>query len=373
MLIVNRKNIVLAGGLMSLFLLSSAVMAEGWTDRTSISGFYSARYSIADKQAYFHGDSDTGINKEGSFQGTKMGLTVTSRVSNKLSVAMLLMSADDHEGYSVHADWAFASFSLSDTFTLRVGKLKFPVGLVNEYVDVGAAYPWISAPILLYTDESAGAQATREAYTGGSLLWEGSFDDWTLGGDLFGGQVDLEGMSVKTLVGATLRANWDDMIEFQASAYKGEMHTASGEGMSDMNAMSNMMAAMNEKQHSAKLIGVKVDWNNIVAYAELAKVTMDVTMMGEKIGDSIAWYTTLGYRVGKFLPHITRQDWERDNGSNHQISTAGLSYSLSDSTVLKAEWSIIKTDNYATNPGLYTGTLSGDSTNLASVSVDVIF
>jgi len=281
--VIDKKKFTLSqSSLLGLLLWGSMAMAEDWVDRTNVSGFYSARYSIADKSAYFHGGRSTGVNKDGSFQGTKIGLTITSQVTDDFSVAMLLMSAADHDKYSTHADWAFASFSLSDEFTLRAGKIKFPVGLVNEYIDVGVTYPWINAPTLLYSEESVGPQATREAYTGSSLLWERSFDDWTLGGDVFGGQVDLEDMIVKKLMGLTVRADWDHSIEFQASAYQGEMYTNIGD-MAMVNDMMNMMVAMNEKSHSAKLIGVKVDWNNIIAYAELAKVTMDVTMMGKKL------------------------------------------------------------------------------------------
>jgi len=361
---MNNKLIFLNGiPLLGLALLSPGVLAADWVERTDISGFYSARYSQSNEKAYFHGDRETGVNENGSFQGTKLGLTISSQVTDDLSVAMLLMSSGDHEDFSTHVDWAFASFRLSDEFTLRAGKIKFPVGLVNEYVDVGATYPWISAPILLYSEETAGPQATREAYTGSSLLWEGDVGDWSLGGDLFFGQVDLEGMSVKGTLGVTARANWDDTIEFQASAYEGEMNTDP----------SGSLAMMNGKVHAAKLIGVKLDWYNIVAYAEAAKVEMDVTMMGAKTGDSDSWYVTLGYRIGQFLPHITRQDWKRGNGNNQQISTLGVAYSLTDAVVLKAEQSLIEMDDFASQTGLFDVSPADGSVNMTSIAVDIIF
>lgn len=354
---------------LALALSSSAVLATDWVERTDISGFYSARYSSSDEEAYFHGDRETGINNDGSFQGTKLGLTISSRVTDDVSVAMLLMSAMDDAGesFDTHVDWAFASFRLSDDFTLRAGKLKFPVGLVNEYVDVGTTYPWISAPLLVYSDKAAGPQATREAYTGISLLWESDIgdSDWRVGSDFYFGQVDLENMTVKDVRGVTLRANWDDILELQASSYSGTMHT---------NPMMNMMmAAMNEKEHSATTFGVKVDWNNIVAYAETAKVEMDFSMMGRTVGNSESWYATFGYYFGKFLPHITRQDWERDNGNNHQISTLGLNYSLTESIVVKLERSRINTNNFATQAGLFDSPPSSGSANMTSLAVDIIF
>jgi len=367
---MSRKLIGLSGvSLLGLSLLSPGVLASNWVERTDISGFFSARYSLTDEKAYFDGDRDTGlnmdtgINDDGSFQGTKLGLMISSQINNDLSVAMLLMSAADHENFGTHVDWAFASFRLSDEFTLRTGKIKFPVGLVNEYVDVGATYPWINAPLLLYAEETAGPQATREAYTGASLLWEGDVGDWSLGSDLFFGQVDLEGMSVKGTLGVTARANWDDTIEFQASTYQGEMNSDP----------TGSLAIMNEKDHSATLVGVKLDWNNIVAYAEAASVEMDVTIVEKRPGDSDSWYVTLGYRIGKFLPHITRQDWERGNGNNQQISTLGVAYSFTDSMVLKAEQSRIEMDDFANQKGLFNVSPADGSVDMTSIAVDIIF
>ncbi|NOY71472.1 MAG: hypothetical protein GXP14_03715 [Gammaproteobacteria bacterium] len=351
--------------LIGLTLSGSTALAVDWTERTDVSGFFTTRYSLTDEAAYFHGDRDSGINDKGSFQGTKLGLTIRSQINDDLSVAMLLMSSASENDYNTQIDWAFASYTLSEAFTLRAGKIKFPVGLVNEYVDVGVTYPWISAPLLLYSNEPNGAQATREAYTGASLLWTEEMGDWTLGSDLFFGQVDLEGMVVKGLLGLTVRANWDDTVELQASAYEGEMNTDPA-GMP-------MMAMMNEKTHGARLVGIKVDWHNIVAYAEAAQVTMDVTMMGTKIGDSDVWYATLGYRIGRFLPHFTRQEWDRDNGANHSLSTLGLAYRVTDSVVIKAEQSRIGTNNFATQAGLFNIAPSDGSTNLTSIAVDIIF
>ena len=361
---MNRKLICLSSlSLFGLALTSPGALAADWVERTDISGFYSARYSLTDEKAYFNGDRDTGINSDGSFQGTKLGLMISSQVNDDLSVAMLLMSADDHENFSTHVDWAFASFRLNDEFTLRTGKVKFPVGLVNEYVDVGATYPWIDAPLLLYSNEIAGPQATREAYTGASLLWEEEFGDWSLGSDLFFGQVDLDQMSVKGTLGVTARANWDDTIEFQASTYQGEMNSDPA----------GSMGMMNEKDHSATLFGVKLDWNNIVAYAEAAQVKMDVVMMGKKTGDSDSWYATLGYRIGKLLPHITRQEWERGNGNNQQISTLGAAYNLTDTMVLKVEQSRIELDNFTNQTGLFSESPADGSVDMTSIAIDIIF
>ncbi len=351
-----------SGFMMGLLLACSTSWAESWVDRTRLDGFFSARYSITNEKALWQGGlNESGINEDGSFYGTKLGLDITSRVSDRLTVATQLFAPIQENGYDLHVDWAFATFNLTEQLDLRAGKIKYPVGIVNEYVEVGVTYPWIQAPVVIYSESMASAQATRESYTGASLLWTRNVDDWSWSVDFFGGQVDLENMTIKEMVGVTGRANWDDTVIFQLSAYQGDMKT-------DLNNM--MMAPMNNARHASVVGGVKIDWNDWIVYAEGAQVQMDFKdMMGVSAGDSDSWYATVGHRFGKWLPHLTYQDWDRDNGNGHQISTLGLNYNISSKLVVKGEVSKIDTDG----DGLFESTPSDDSTRMFSVAVDMVF
>lgn len=132
--------------MMGVLLVSTASWAESWVDRTRLDGFFSARYSITNEKALWQGGLDeSGINEDGSFYGTKLGLGISSRVSDRLTVATQLFAPIQENSYDLHVDWAFATFTLTDQLDLRAGKIKYPVGIVNEYVEVGVTYPWIQA------------------------------------------------------------------------------------------------------------------------------------------------------------------------------------------------------------------------------------
>ncbi|HHH36051.1 MAG TPA: hypothetical protein ENK48_04395 [Gammaproteobacteria bacterium] len=359
---VKTRHILTVGGMLGMLLAASAPWAQGWVDRTHLNGFLSARYNITNEGQSWLGSLDSdGIDDDGSFYGTKLGLNISSDLSDRISVMTQLFSASQEETFKVHVDWAFGAFRLNDSFQLRAGKIKYPVGIVNEYVEVGVTYPWIQAPVAIYSEDQAGPQATRESYNGVSLLWDATTDNWTWGLDFFGGEVDLENMKVKKMAGVTARADWDDTVLFQASYYQGDMKTDP--------SMSGMMLAMNNKRHSALVGGIKVDWNDWIAYAEAAQVKMDFKMMGKSVGDSDSWYATLGHRFGRWLPHVTYQDWSRDNGDGHQITTLGLNCNLSSKVVVKAEGSRIETDG----KGLFEDRPAGDSTRMFSVAVDMVF
>ena len=361
--------LALGGGLLAM-LLTTPLLAENWADRTQVNGFFSGRYSVTDEQEFLLASRDNdGINNDGSFYDTKLGINITSHVKDWVTLATLLFARDQENDFKVHAEWFFADFSLNDNFDVRAGKIKYPVGLVNEYVDVGVAYPWIQAPVVIYLDSRLGPQVTRDAYSGADLLWNLTAGDWTWGVDLFGGSVDLEQMMVKKAVGITGRVNWDDKVIFQASTYAGKMKTDTADP-SLSPTMVATMAAMNSKQHEAYVAGVKVDWNDWLVYTEVAKVEMDFkTKEGVAAGDSDSWYATLGHQFGKWLLHLTYQKWSRDNNDGQRISTLGLNYRLDNNVVIKGEGSRIKTDG----KGLFISTPSNDTTRLYSLAVNLSF
>lgn len=333
---------------------AAPVQADDWTGRVRIDGFASTAYQVTDEKTLFNGDKDRkGINEDGSFQGTRIGLNVTAKVADNLTLAALLLSSIEENNYNTRVDWGFATLDISNTLDLRFGKIKFPVGVVNEYVDVGYAYPWIRAPLVIYSEVPNGTQATREAFTGSTLAWSKSVGGgMRLSADVFGGEVNLENMNVKSLLGVTARVDWDDAVLFQVSTYQGNM-------------VNTPMPAMEDKQHEATVIGLKVDWHNIVFYTENASVDMqDLPALSAD-----PWYATIGYRIGKLLPHYTHQRFKQGDGDKQDIDTIGLRYDFMKNTALKIEASRIKTEGV----GLFDSAPTDGSTNMYGIAIDFVF
>ncbi len=342
--------------LLAITASSVTVKAENWADRVGLSGFATAKYQQIDKENYFNGENGTGVGKDGSWQGTKVGINLTAPVDEKISVATQFFASREGENYTLSLDWGFISYSMGEQTTLRAGKIKFPVGLVNEYVDVGNAYPWITPPELFYTEVAAGPNITREAYTGLSALWGTDYGDTEVSVDLFGGEIALESMNLRKLLGTKVRINWNDTVAFQATYYRGTMRDTT-------------MAAMEGKTHSNIAVGVTLDWNDLIGYAEWAKTDMETEMM-----NGTSWYTTLGYQIDEWLPHITYQHFEKGEDSaspqKQQMITAGVRYDLSDSADLKLEYSLIKT---VEGSGLFENVPTDKDAGRFGVAVDVVF
>ncbi len=319
-----------------LGLFSTLAHAGDWTDRIVVSGFASANFHVTNESLAFDGGENIGYDKQGSFKGTRYAFNVRTELNDRVRFSSQVIGTKE-EDYAVHMNWFFATLTVTDTLELRGGLLKFPVGLVNEYVDVGYTYVWLRAPAVIYSELGPpnGPQMIREAYTGGSVLWNYSLGDWTLSADAFGGEVALEGASVRKLLGATVKADWSDMVQIQLSRYAGTMM-----GVDDTNLTPMMAAMMEGATHEATLAGVKVDWNDIIFYAEKG----DVTMGGMKSMKGSNWYATLAYRLGDFTPHVTYQSLNQGEGEDKQTTlTAGLRWDVLPSMAFKAELSRIET------------------------------
>lgn len=342
-------------GLLTAGFIPSSLLAANWADRINVTGFMSAKYQTINEANYLNGDVLSGIKQDGSLRGTMMGLNLNSNITKNVSMAAQFLGTQEDDNYSLHLDWGFIILGLSEELSLRSGKIKFPTGVVNEYVSVGNAYPWIAPPMLFYTEELAGPNTTREAYSGASMLWEHSSGDVNMNVDVFGGEIKVETRLVTGLTGVKAHIDWDEEINFQVSYYRGVMR--------------NTTAAMEGRTHQNVALGMQVDMNNIVGYLEWAKTDMGVDKM-----DGTTWYTTWGYQVGEWLPHMTYQYFEKGLGTSspqeQAISTIGLRYDISDSTDVKFEYSVIKTMQ---GKGLFENTPVSSSINQLGVAVDVVF
>ncbi|VAW78655.1 hypothetical protein MNBD_GAMMA12-2422, partial [hydrothermal vent metagenome] len=183
---LTTKKLLIAA-VSSYSFISQPIMAADWTENITIKGFASAVYQISDDPVFFNGDcqrtisgvsqnpcdaaapagglpgtvngitsAEGGINEDGSFRRTRIGLNINARVNDNTTVQTQFMVLEEASEYKMILDWGFISIDLNEKNSIRAGKLKMPVGLVNEFQNVGFALPWIEAPQLFYTTQFNG-------------------------------------------------------------------------------------------------------------------------------------------------------------------------------------------------------------------------
>jgi hypothetical protein len=184
---------VLAVSLLAAVPARAVDVADG---TLSVNGFGQAGYGRTNGNTFLVG------NEEGQYQNSTLALTVTARPAERLTVAGQLFF--DASGEAA-ADWAFAEWSASDLLRLRVGKIKQPLGLSMEVLDVGTLRPFFTLPVSIYGPANMGA----EAYYGAGITGEAELGAWGLGYDLYGGEIVMHMYQPFELAVAAPGGPWD--------------------------------------------------------------------------------------------------------------------------------------------------------------------
>jgi len=329
-------------------------------------------------------------------QDSKFGLQVTADVAeNMQAVAQILASAED-DNYSMDIEWAYLDYTASESTNLRVGRIKQPVFLISDYLEVGYAYPWIRPPAEAYSNMPV------DSIIGLQLLYQTRIGDMNFGFQPYFGS-NTEGVPgqptvnffADNYVGMALRLE-NRAFTFQMSSFQTDVSTVDTAGLGN-------------SEGSATLSVASLSWdiNNFVGYTEYT--TRDIKAdtgtltpgtgfnalpFDELFSDQDGYYVTLGYRMGKYLPHVTYAAIDSEpsagfnpnyygvdkpgpsQGARQESITLGLRYELNDSAALKMEYQTTELENNAGNLGLYQPFSSGlveDKMSLLSVAVDIIF
>jgi hypothetical protein len=333
-------------------------------------------------------------------QDSKFGLQVTADVAeNMQAVAQILASAED-DNYSMDIEWAYLDYTASESTSIRAGRIKQPVFLISDYLEVGYAYPWIRPPAEAYSNMPV------DSIIGVQLLYQARIGEMNFGFQPYFGS-NTEGVPgqptvnffADNYVGMALRLE-NRAFTFQVSTFQTDVSTVDTGSNSNFNS-----------EGTATLSVASLSWDiaNFVGYSEYTTrdikaddntlSTFGATGSGATNGfndvpfdalfsDQDGYYVTLGYRMGKYLPHLTYATMDStpagtpaqmySQGARQESITLGLRYELNDSAALKMEYQTTELDNNTGNMGLYqpiaaTSGFVEDKMSLLSVAVDIIF
>jgi hypothetical protein len=345
-------------------------------ENITLNGFLTAGATYTDSDTeWFDGNitDEVGFEKD-----SRVGIQVSAQVNPKMTVTAQLLGRARDEDYNAFFDWGFVGYAFTDELEVRGGKIKFPTYLISDYIEVGYAYPWIRPPEEVYTSNPltaitgidalwrfpvGNADILIQPYVGTSRGQETTIpqhaieiDNQNFGGALLGqsyGAVDEVDFEAENLVGINASVALEG-FSFRAGYLRTDVK-ASDIGVTD------------DEEATFWSLGATMDWHNIVGYAEYFEREIDgAANLG--FPDTKGWYTTLGYRIGKWLPHITYAKVEdNDNPAFTDFNecggfpcgepleqdsiTAGLRYELGVGAALKFEAQHVDPDGR----GLFTG------------------
>lgn len=138
-----------------LCLATCPVFGAGFgMDDVAIHGFVSQGYLQSSDYNFYSAETE-----DGSYEFNEFGINFSSTVTDDLRIGMQLLSRDLGEigNNKVDIDWAFADYAFRNWLGLRVGRVKKPDGLFNQYRDIDATRTCIFLPPGNYREDARDA------------------------------------------------------------------------------------------------------------------------------------------------------------------------------------------------------------------------
>ncbi len=276
----------------------------GWTqtDNSDVgfitSGILSP-YSGVDSSGTF--DSDTGFGLQGRVSYDIFSIT-----------AQVVSRGEQH--YDPKFEWLYGAIELYDGLTIRGGRLRLPVYMLSESLEVGYSYNWIRPPSEVYN------QVPITNYDGGDLTYTNSIFDWDYSFQAFYGQRNIDEknhLKLRDILGINGSIG-NEYVTFRG----GYANTGMTVNAPRFNPLLSKLRSVgfghiadeldtNDENGDFYEIGFSLDYEDFLLSGEYTWLrTAGIRANSE------AWYISTGYRFGAFTPTFTFSSF-RDKDHKH--------------------------------------------------------
>lgn len=274
-------------------LEAAAPVAAPAGERVKVNGFMSAGAAVTGEEDFSY---DGGrVSDEWSFAPDSIvGIQLEAAVNDRTRAVIQLVGRGDSD-YAVEAEWAYVGWRPDEANELRAGRQRYPFYMMSEYIEVGYAYPWAKPPIEVYQTEMP------SSFEG--IGWKRTFNsgDWSHDLQAYVGSTDFQ------LSSGTFALNNSVGVGLLSSTGNWQFSVGYSQGDSTLvNPLLDVLAAASGQEPLADDLGwfaglgAQYDNGRLLAMAEYTHIGVDGFFP-----DSDHAYLTLGWRLGKVMPHIT--------------------------------------------------------------------
>lgn len=366
-----------------LAILQEASSYETLSDRMSINGFFTGKMGVANNDAgYGNRTGVEGYTKDPDFSlGSKLGLQGTFSLTEQTQIIGQLVARGD-ENWSPEMEWGFLSHDFDNGFVVRLGRLRVPLYMYSDYLEVGYAQPWATPPPEVYY------VVPVSSFDGIDILYDTDVGDGTLTlQGVLGHAVDVADenpfhvdVEFKNTVGLSATYSYNEWT-FRTNYFQTEIESSN----IYLDAQGNQIPSLKSfDEESAYFAGVGVSYDNghLLAISEYTISDVDNGYSDTKSG-----YLTLGYRIDAFTPYATYSFLETtddEERASDPIGSAvlnwertaysiGTRYDISSNLSVKADVTYV--DGFGDTGGALTGVLENDydETIVYTISFDAVF
>lgn len=275
---------------------------------------------------------------------SRLGGQFTYYFRDDLEATAQIKAAADQDSWGLDLDWLYLAWQANDRLTLRAGRLRNPVYMYSETLNVGATYPWLRLPDEVYY------QLQIAHYEGVDLLYNIPLHFGSLTWQLSGGQAhdrrhfihdDQHDMDYSKLFGinATLTTHaWGAFrIAYSEASLDMRLPYMDGtwlEGISE------------DVKGKYTALGYQYDDGVWMAASEATRMVVEGLTPSYN-----AFYIMAGRRFGNIEAHLTYGQLDDELTGRQSSWNWGLNYRLSPTVIIKSEYK--RVDNANESQGVF--------------------
>lgn len=331
-----------------------------------INGFMSTGYARASNDAGY-----AGVTEESEIRSqTLFAVQGTFDLSDQTSATFQLLSRGENEArdnWETQLEWGYLSHRMDNGLRVRAGRMRLPLFMYSDSLDLGYAQPFARAPSAVYD------QVTLSSYTGLDATYDFDVFGQTIRTQVFGGHSkedravgpSTRELELRNITGAVV--SWTDYTwTLRGVAARADTNFGPFGAQDDDGEFFG--------------VGVEYEQGNILAVSEVTRRNVDGTFP-----DRDGAYATLGYRFDSVMPYITYawvETQDDDKRAAPPLSfqnekrddySLGVRWDAMSGIALKADWT------HSRGFGDTTGGLSDnqsnqfDHTNVYTLKLDAAF
>lgn len=323
---VKYKIILLAG-----LLVAAGAQAD---DRVSVNGFGFQDYRQT------NANFSEGANQRGTWDNNFFAVVMSAKISSR-DTAWAQLQANSTE--PTRFTWMFLSHQFTDNVSVHVGRVKFPYGLYNEFID----NKWLQLSAVLPTAYSGAADMAYDAYTGAGIDWTaGSFFTQLYGGNIYVTDPASDDHADRRLIGG--RITWNapyEGLRFMVSANEAQIEfnvNAPTAPLTTLTQLGREDRAMVSADYVSDRLDIKGEYN----YHKVPFLSTNPSLTPTTISN--AWYVQGGVKLGMWTPYVRYDNYHADQQDKTDPSkyqkewVFGVNYKINDNVNTRIEDHVIR-------------------------------
>ena len=276
-------------------------------------------------------------------QLSKFGAQLTYGVTDTVGLTLQTTAKAYGDEWKANLEWAYLSWQSTDNLMMRFGRLRTPVYMYSESIDVGFSYPWLRLPDEVYS------QVQLSNYEGADIVYNLPLSFATLSFQLAGGiaknrdyyiydeEFDID---YDNVFGSSVSLATNDFGTFRVGYVEADIDTDISGSFTDIfgNPGTASLLALDKDKGKFTSIGYQYDNGTWLTANEWTSRVIEND--GSNSTDS--FYLMGGRRFGDFLAHVTYAQLDEDEGRQSSW-TLGLNYNILPTVVLKGEYKRVDT------------------------------